>query len=38
MTIGRDEPMLFVEDSPEDYEATVRTLTKSGLSNKFFRW
>ena len=27
------QPILIVEDSPEDYQATVRSLTKTGLSN-----
>jgi CheY-like chemotaxis protein len=27
------EPILLVEDSPEDYEAAVRSFTKAGVSN-----
>lgn len=30
------QPILIVEDSPEDYEATVRALNKSGLHNPLF--
>jgi two-component system response regulator len=30
-------PILVVEDSPEDYEATVRALRASGLANPMFR-
>jgi CheY-like chemotaxis protein len=32
-----DQLLLLVEDSPEDYEATVRSLTRSGLANPIFR-
>jgi two-component system, response regulator len=32
-----DQPILLVEDSPEDYEATVRGLRKAGLSNQVYR-
>ncbi|MBV9124993.1 MAG: response regulator, partial [Planctomycetes bacterium] len=35
--IKPDHPILLVEDSPEDYEATVRVLRKSGLANPIFR-
>ena len=31
------QPILLVEDSPEDYEATVRAFRKSGLVNAIFR-
>jgi CheY-like chemotaxis protein len=34
MEIGSDQPLLIVEDSPEDYEATVRSLTRSGWRNR----
>jgi len=37
MTIRPDQPVLFVEDSPEDFEATIRSLSKSGLTNPFVR-
>jgi CheY-like chemotaxis protein len=30
-------PILLVEDSPEDYEATVRAFKRSGLQNPIFR-
>ena len=33
MIIKPAQPILLVEDSPEDYQATVRSLTKAGLSN-----
>jgi len=32
-----DQPILLVEDSPEDYETTVRGLRRAGLSNPVFR-
>jgi CheY-like chemotaxis protein len=32
-----DQPILLVEDSPEDYEATVRGLRKAGFSNQVYR-
>lgn len=35
--MGPRQPILLVEDSPEDYEATVRALKKSGLNNPIFR-
>jgi CheY-like chemotaxis protein len=35
MSVTPDRPMLIVEDSPEDYEATVRTLGKAGLTDAF---
>ena len=31
------QPILLVEDSPEDYETTVRALKKAGLANPIFR-
>lgn len=31
------QPILIVEDSPTDYEATVRALKKSGLANPIYR-
>lgn len=31
------QPILIVEDSPEDYEATLRAFKKSGLANPVFR-
>jgi CheY-like chemotaxis protein len=32
-----EHPILLVEDSPEDYQATVRAFTKAGLVNPIFR-
>jgi CheY-like chemotaxis protein len=32
-----NQPILLVEDSPEDYEATLRAFKKSGLKNPVFR-
>ena len=32
-----NQPILLVEDSPEDFEATVRALRKAGLANPIFR-
>jgi CheY-like chemotaxis protein len=32
-----NQPILLVEDSPEDYETTERALRKSGLRNPIFR-
>ena len=32
-----NQPILLVEDSPEDYEATVRAFQRSGLKNPIFR-
>jgi two-component system response regulator len=37
MTIKRSQPILIVEDSPEDYEATVRAFRKSGMANSIRR-
>lgn len=31
------QPILLIEDSPEDYEATVRAFDRSGLKNPIFR-
>lgn len=31
------QAILLIEDSPEDYEATVRALRKAGLANPIFR-
>ncbi|MCB0277604.1 MAG: response regulator [Calditrichaeota bacterium] len=31
-----NQPILIVEDSPEDYEATVRAFRKAGLANPIF--
>lgn len=31
------QPILLVEDSPEDFEATVRAFKRSGLKNPIFR-
>jgi CheY-like chemotaxis protein len=33
MTIAADRPLLIVEDSPEDFEAMSRTLSKAGVGN-----
>ncbi|QDV84124.1 response regulator [Stieleria sp.] len=32
-----NQPILIVEDSPEDFEATVRALRSSGLRNSLYR-
>lgn len=32
-----NQPILLVEDSPEDYETTERALRRSGLKNPIFR-
>jgi CheY-like chemotaxis protein len=32
-----NQPILLVEDSPEDFEATLRAFRKSGLNNPIFR-
>jgi two-component system response regulator len=37
MATGPQQPILVVEDSAEDYEATVRALTRAGLANPLFR-
>lgn len=35
--MGPQQPILLVEDSPEDYEATTRALRKAGLANPILR-
>lgn len=35
--MGPRQPILLVEDSPEDFEATVRALRRAGLANPIFR-
>jgi CheY-like chemotaxis protein len=37
MRLGPQQPILLVEDSPEDVEATVRALRRAGLANPIFR-
>lgn len=37
MSLGPQQTILVVEDSPEDYEATVRALRRAGLANPIFR-
>lgn len=37
MTNTPNQPILLVEDSPEDFEATRRALHKSGLRNPIYR-
>lgn len=37
MSMTPNQPILLVEDSPEDYETTVRSLKKAGLKNPIFR-
>src|SRR4029077_4333848 len=37
MTVRTEQPILLVEDSPEDYEVTVRAFKKANLSNPVFR-
>jgi len=37
MTTTPQQPILLVEDSPEDYEATVRALKTAGLANPLYR-
>jgi CheY-like chemotaxis protein len=32
-----NQPILLIEDSPEDYEATVRAFNRSGLKNPILR-
>ena len=36
MSLDNGQPILLVEDSPEDYEATLRALRKSRLRNPIF--
>jgi two-component system response regulator len=35
--MGPQQPILLVEDSPEDFEATVRALKRAGLANPILR-
>ena len=35
--LSSSQPILIVEDSPEDYEATIRAFKKSGLLNPVYR-
>ncbi len=37
MVMTPNQPILLVEDSPEDYETTVRSLQKAGLKNPIVR-
>jgi two-component system, response regulator len=37
MIVMAGQPILIVEDSPEDYETTVRAFKKSGLNNPIYR-
>lgn len=37
MSMTPKQPILLVEDSPEDYETTVRSLKKAGLKNPIVR-
>ena len=37
MNLGPQQPILLVEDSPEDFEATVRALRRAGLANPILR-
>ncbi|MFQ5503039.1 MAG: response regulator [Phycisphaerae bacterium] len=37
MTQVSTQPILLVEDNPEDYEATVRSFKKAGIANKIYR-
>ena len=32
-----NQPILIIEDSPEDYEATLRAFRRSGLANPIYR-
>lgn len=34
MMMKKNQPILIVEDSPEDFEATMRAFKKSGLANQ----
>jgi CheY-like chemotaxis protein len=34
--VKSDQPILIIEDSPEEYEATVRTFRKAGVANPIF--
>ncbi len=37
MRMTPSQPILLIEDSPEDYETTVRSLQKAGLKNPIIR-
>jgi CheY-like chemotaxis protein len=37
MAVRTEQPILLVEDSPEDYEVTVRAFKKANLANPVFR-
>ena len=37
ITAGPQQPILLVEDSPEDFETTVRALKRAGLANPILR-
>jgi CheY-like chemotaxis protein len=37
MTVHASQPILLVEDSPEDFEATLRAFRRSRLANPIFR-
>ena len=37
MSVKQNQAILIVEDSPEDYEATVRAFRKAGLANSIMR-
>lgn len=37
MTVRSEQPILLVEDSPEDYEVTVRAFKKASLANPVYR-
>ncbi len=37
MSIKQNQTILIIEDSPEDYEATVRAFRKAGLANSINR-
>jgi len=37
MTVKTSQPILIVEDSPEDYETAVRAFKKAGLRNPIYR-
>src|SRR5262249_11006120 len=37
MTAQTEQPILLVEDSPEDYEGTVRAFKKANLANPLYR-
>ena len=37
MTVRSEQPIFLVEDSPEDYEVTVRAFKKASLANPVYR-